>query len=84
MQYDLDQHIKILQHSHPCRQKNSAGMNNFEGQLSDLYDCFLMVCISSSANALTLCQDRFFTDLIFQGVRGSGHGLVVRPKGYVA
>ena len=30
------------------------------------------------------CQDWFFADLIFQGVRGSGHGLVIRPKGYVA
>ena len=29
-------------------------------------------------------QDWFFADLIFQGVRGSGHGLVMRPKGYVA
>ena len=29
------------------------------------------------------CQDQFFADLIFRGVRGSGHGLVVRPKGYV-
>ena len=33
---------------------------------------------------LALCQDQFFADLIFQGVRGSGHGLAVRPKGYVA
>ena len=32
----------------------------------------------------TDCQDRFFADLIFRGVRGSGHGLAVRPKGYVA
>ena len=32
---------------------------------------------------LAPCQDRFFADLIFQGVRGSGHGLVVRPKGYI-
>ena len=30
------------------------------------------------------CQDWFFADLIFQGVRGSGHDLVVRPKGYIA
>ena len=30
------------------------------------------------------CQDWFFTDLIFWGVRGSGHGLAVRLKGYVA
>ena len=30
------------------------------------------------------CQDRFFADLIFRGVRGSGHGLAVRPRGYVA
>ena len=30
------------------------------------------------------CQDRFFANLIFQGVRGSGHSLAVRPKGYVA
>ena len=30
------------------------------------------------------CQDRFFADLIFWGVRGSGHSLAVRPKGYVA
>ena len=29
------------------------------------------------------CQDQFFADLIFWRVRGSGHGLVVRPKGYV-
>ena len=29
------------------------------------------------------CQDQFFADLIFRGVRGSGHGLAVRPKGYV-
>ena len=29
-------------------------------------------------------QDQFFANLIFWGVRGSGHGLVVRPKGYVA
>ena len=29
-------------------------------------------------------QDRFFADLIFRGVRGSGHSLAVRPKGYVA
>ena len=38
-------------------------------------ECMLKVCS---------CQDWFFTDLIFWGVRGSGHGLVVRPKGYVA
>ena len=31
-----------------------------------------------------VCQDRFFADLIFRGVRGSGHSLAVRPKGYVA
>ena len=30
------------------------------------------------------CQDWFFADLIFRGVRGSGHGLAVRPKGYIA
>ena len=29
------------------------------------------------------CQDRFFADLIFWGVRGSGHGLAVRLKGYI-
>ena len=29
------------------------------------------------------CQDWFFADLIFRGVRGSGYGLGVRPKGYV-
>ena len=29
-------------------------------------------------------QDQFFADLIFRGVRGSGHSLAVRPKGYVA
>ena len=29
------------------------------------------------------CQDRFFADLIFWGVRGSGHSLAVRPKGYI-
>ena len=32
---------------------------------------------------LAMCQDWFFTDLIFQGVRGSGYSLVVRLKGYV-
>ena len=30
------------------------------------------------------CQDQFFADLIFREVRVSGHGLAVRPKGYVA
>ena len=30
------------------------------------------------------CQDQFFADLIFRGVRGSGHSLAVRPKGYIA
>ena len=42
-----------------------------------------MIWLGTECNA-ERCQDRFFTDLIFQGVRGSGHGLVVRPKGYVA
>ena len=32
---------------------------------------------------VTQCQDWFFADLILQGVRGSGHSLAVRPKGYV-
>ena len=31
-----------------------------------------------------MCQDQFFADLIFRGVRGSGHGLAVRLKGYIA
>ena len=29
---------------------------------------------------LSKCQDQFFANLIFRGVRGSGHSLAVRPK----
>ena len=39
---------------------------------------------NATTTTTTTCQDQFFADLIFRGVRGSGHGLVVRPKGYVA
>ena len=42
-----------------------------------------MLANSYKGRVRIYCQDRFFADLIFRGVRGSGHGLVVRPKGYV-
>ena len=41
------------------------------------------LCQIFPVNKLPFCQDWFFADLIFRGVRGSGHGLAVRLKGYV-
>ena len=43
-----------------------------------------MELLCREVSFLENCQDWFFTGLIFQEVRGSGHGLAVRLKGYIA
>ena len=42
-----------------------------------MYSCQIINCIIFEC----CCQDQFFANLIFRGVRGAGYGLVVRPKG---
>ena len=60
-----------------------------QGQSSQMQQTLLqwvqpVFILDATMSKAKSCQDWFFTDLIFRGVRGSGHGLVVRPKGYVA
>ena len=52
--------------------------------VSAVTNCTIRVITVMTVPKQGICQDRLFADLIFWGVRGSGYGLAVRLKGYVA